>query len=56
MSTQKEELASKHFRRSWEVLTERERRVLHAVVERLHISRPVDLECSLSSILNRNDS
>ncbi len=35
------ELASKHLRREWEVLTERERQVLHVVAERVHISRPI---------------
>ena len=38
------ELASKHLRRRWEVLTERERQVLLAIVERLHISRPIHRE------------
>jgi uncharacterized membrane protein len=44
------ELALKHLHRRWEVLTERERQVLLAVVERLHISRPIhrEIEESLS--------
>jgi len=44
------ELASKHLRRSWEALTDRERRILHAVAERMHVSRPVrrELEASLT--------
>jgi uncharacterized membrane protein len=38
------ELASKHFHRTWDTLTERERRVLQAVVEKLHVSRPIHRE------------
>lgn len=39
-------LASKHFRREWELITERERRVLHAVAQRTHISRPIHREAA----------
>jgi uncharacterized membrane protein len=38
------DLASKYLRRSWDVLTERERKVLVAVIERLHVSRPIHRE------------
>lgn len=39
-----EELASKYLRQKWDLLTERERRILHAVAERVHISRPIHRE------------
>lgn len=38
------ELASKYLRRRWEVLTDRERKVLSAVVDRMHVSRPLHRE------------
>src|SRR5262245_50907941 len=43
-STRESALSTKRLRRSWDALTERERRVVHAVVERLHVSRPIHAE------------
>ena len=43
-STAEADIASKHLRQTWEALSERERKVVHAVVERVHISRPVHRE------------
>ncbi len=40
-SKQLEELASKHLRRKWAELTERDRHILHAVADRIHISSPI---------------
>lgn len=45
-SNELRELASQHFRREWELLTERERRVLRAVAQRVHISRPLHREAA----------
>jgi uncharacterized membrane protein len=38
------DLASKYLRRKWDVLTERERKVLLAIIERMHVSRPLHRE------------
>jgi uncharacterized membrane protein len=44
MNNKAAELAAKHFRRSWETLTERERQIVDAVVARAHVSRPIHRE------------
>lgn len=44
MAIKAAELAQKVLRKPLEELTERERRVIHAVVERLHVTRPVHRE------------
>ncbi len=43
-STRETALSTKRLRRSWDALSERERKVVHAVVERLHVSRPIHAE------------
>ncbi len=37
-------LATKHFRRTWEKLTEREQEILRSVISRMHVSRPIQGE------------
>jgi uncharacterized membrane protein len=37
-------LASKHFRRTWEKLTEREQEILRSVISGMHVSRPIQRE------------
>lgn len=43
-------LATKHFRRTWEKLTEREQEILHSVISGMHVSRPVqhDIDAQLT--------